>query len=109
MTFSDPIFSRVFFLGGGGGVGGQLLFSIETCGFSRVVGLDLLLPPLDLRMTYIYVSLYKAFKSHKNATGSMFSKDICVHSHLKILCRQNHFLLHSFVEVPPLTTKTALR
>ena len=90
-------------------MGGQLLFSIETCGFSRVVGLDLLLPPLDLRMTYIYVSLYKAFKSHKNATGSMFSKDICVHSHLKILCRQNHFLLHSFVEVPPLTTKTALR
>ena len=95
MTFSDPIFSRVFFffffffLGGGGG-GGQLLFSIETCGFSRVVGLDLL-PPLDLRMTYIYVSLYKAFKSHKNATGSMFSKDICVHSHLKILCRENHF------------------
>ena len=31
-------------------------------------------PPLYLRKTFIHVSLYKAFKSHKNVAGSMFSK-----------------------------------
>ena len=42
-----------FFLGGGGG---SIAISIQTCGFSRV-GV-----PLDLRTTYIHVSLLKAFK-----------------------------------------------
>ena len=41
-----------------GGRGVQLLFYKETCGFSRVGGPDLL-PPLDLRTTYIHVSLFK--------------------------------------------------
>ena len=57
----------------------------------------------------IHVSLYKAFKSHKNVAGSMFSKGIGVHSHLITLCRKSHFSLHSFLEVPLVTTKTALR
>ena len=41
--------------------GGGSLFYQETCGFSKEGGPDIL-PTLDLRTTYIHVSLYKAFK-----------------------------------------------
>ena len=56
-------------LGGGGGV--KLLFSIETCDFPEWVVRTL---PMDLRITYIHVSLCKAFKGHKNVAGSKFQK-----------------------------------
>ena len=72
-----------------GGKGVQLLFYKETCGFSRVGGPDLL-PPLDLRTTYIHVSLYKAFKCSRQY---FFSKDIGFYSLLKILCRKNHYFI----------------
>ena len=51
-----PTLFLFFWGGGGGGVGGSIAISIQTCGFSRV-GV-----PLDLRTTYIHVSLLKAFK-----------------------------------------------
>ena len=75
---------------GWGGV--QLLFSIETCGFSRVGGPDLLPHPSgSTHDLYMQVSLCKTFKSHKNVAGSKFSKGAGFHGHLKILCRQNQF------------------
>ena len=63
-----------------GGV--QLLFSRETCGFSRVGGPDLLPPPSG----YAHDLCIKPLKVTKIVAGSMFSKGIGVHSHLKILC-----------------------
>ena len=77
--------------GGGGGI--QLLFSIETCDFPGLEVRTSSYPlPLNLRRTYIHVSLCNAFKSHKNVAGSEFSKGIGGHGHLKILCRPNHIL-----------------
>ena len=46
----------------GGGVGVQLLFYKETCGFSRVGGLDLLPPSGPAHDLYTCVYMYKAFK-----------------------------------------------
>ena len=67
----------------------QLLFSIETCDFP---GWEVrtYCPSLDLCMTVMHVSQCKAFKSHKNVSGSKFSKGIGGHGNLKKICRQNH-------------------
>ena len=66
-----------------------LLFYIETCDLPEW---EVRTPPLDLRMTFMHVSLCKAFKSHKNLAGSNFSKRYRRSWSFNKLCRQNHII-----------------
>ena len=56
---------------------------------------------------YAHDLCIKPLKVTKIVAGSMFSKGIGVHSHLKTLCRI--FFIAFVLEVPLVTTKTALR
>ena len=90
----------------------NFIFSIEIFDFSGWKVRTSCFPhPLHLRMTFRHVSLCKTFKSRKkeNVADSQFSKDIGSHGHLKYYVAKMLFLLHSFLEVPLVTTKMTLR